>query len=197
MTPNQAAAAVGVRLLTNVRPHEVVTKPIHEYDNTWEHIKTSIRSSGVIKSSLILALANTGLVHCVEYLLFRGANIETKSWHYERTPLIVAAEGGHKEVVRLLLDEGAKINAMDVWHLTALSWAVILGHESVVRLLVLRGADLKIKSGAGKIAWDYAMDGKDAEIKKGLLEALNGYNPRSNFIDRQWPACFVWLPSIP
>jgi len=193
MTPNEAAAAVGVRLLTKVRPHEVVTKQIHEYDKTWEHIKTSIRSSGVIQSSLILALANTGLVESVQYLLYRGANIEIRSWHYDRTPLILAAEGGHDHVVRLLLDEGAQINAMDVWRLTALSWAVILGHEQVVRVLVEMGANLGIKSVAGKTAGDYAKDCKDEETKRQLLEALNGYNSCSNCIEVQYRAAFVWL----
>src|SRR5271154_1730466 len=174
MTPHEAAAAVGVRLLTKVRPHEVVKKPIHEYDKTWEHIKASIQSLGVIQSSLILALAYTGLVDSVQYLLYRGANIETKSWHYCRTPLILAAEGGHERVVGLLLDEGAEINAVDIWRHTAVSWATILEHDQVVRLLVKRGADLKIKSVAGKTVWDYAMDCKDEQIKGRLLEALNG-----------------------
>jgi ankyrin repeat protein len=196
MTPHEAAAALGVRLLTKVRPHEVVTKPIHEYDKSWEHIKASIRSLGVIQSSLILALAYTGLVESVQYLLYRGANIETKSWHYCRTPLILAAEGGHENVVRLLLDEGAEINAADIWRITALSWATILGHEQVVRVLVKRGANLKIKSVAGKTAWDYAMDCKDEQTKGRLLEALNGYNQRSNFIETQCRTSFVWLPSI-
>lgn len=174
MSRVEAAAAVGVSVLTKVQPHEVIATPAR-YDNTWAHIKLSIQNEGLVHSSLILALANTGLAAPVQLLLTRGASIDIAAIYYRRTPLILAASKGHETVVRLLLDNGAKINARDVWDFTALIWASIGNHERVVRLLVEEGADLNLKSNVGKTAWDYAVDARNEGIKNALQTGRNGY----------------------
>ena len=53
--------------------------------------------------------------------------------------LIWASTNGHLEIVRLLLDRGAYVQAMDDY---ALRWASINGHLEVVRLLLDKGADV-------------------------------------------------------
>jgi len=40
-----------------------------------------------------------------------------------RTPLLGAAIGGHKEIVELLISEGADVNAKDFYDETPLDWA--------------------------------------------------------------------------
>lgn len=63
--------------------------------------------------------------------------------------LALAAQHGHAEVVRLLLDAGEDPNRYNPdgnhSHATPLHQAVLAGHEAVVRLLVERGARLDIK----------------------------------------------------
>ena len=58
--------------------------------------------------------------------------------------LVLAAQFGHVEIVRLLLDGGEDPNRYTA-HATPLHQAALAGHEGVVRLLVERGARLDLK----------------------------------------------------
>ena len=52
-----------------------------------------------------------------------------------------AAKNGHIEVVRLLLDNGADINA-NFFGSTALKYSAMNGHVEVVKFLLDKGADV-------------------------------------------------------
>jgi ankyrin repeat protein len=56
------------------------------------------------------------------------------------TALIDAAASGKTDVVKLLLDKGANINAKDAGGHTTLWWAIHNGDTEVARLLQARGA---------------------------------------------------------
>ncbi|RSL86750.1 hypothetical protein CDV31_016360 [Fusarium ambrosium] len=58
-------------------------------------------------------------------------NTLTERW----TPLWYAAGRGYEAIVRLLLDQGADIEAADKWGRTPLLMAAANGHETIVRLL--------------------------------------------------------------
>jgi Raf kinase inhibitor-like YbhB/YbcL family protein len=74
-----------------------------------------------------------------------------------RVPPIVAAAGENcVDVVTLLLDRGANINATDHDGWTALIKATQAGNVDLVALLVKRGADIEIADGTGRKAWTYA-----------------------------------------
>ena len=77
----------------------------------------------------------------VRILLARGANVNARS-ETGRTPLLVAASyPGTVGVLRLLLDRGADIRAVDAGGASALSLAVRSADVEVVRFLVDRGLD--------------------------------------------------------
>ena len=60
------------------------------------------------------------------------------------TPLALAAQAGHWDVIQVLLDEfGAKIDIPDAEGSTALSAATILGHTEVVSNLLANGASIE------------------------------------------------------
>jgi ankyrin repeat protein len=125
------------------------------------------RGSGDWTSPLMTALA-FGYQSAAEALVRRGARVDTlaaaaglgrladarqslatASSEDRHRALALAAQHGHVEIVRLLLDAGENPNRYNPkgnhGHSTPLHQAVWSGHDLVVRLLVERGARLDIK----------------------------------------------------
>jgi hypothetical protein len=71
---------------------------------------------------------------------------------YGVTALIDASFEGQKEVVELLIIEGADLNARDNKGDTALMGAAIRGHSEILELLIGNGADVDAKDNAGNTA---------------------------------------------
>ena len=75
------------------------------------------------------------------------------------TPLMFAVPHGSPQMVKTLLDAGAKVNEIDIRGMTALMLAV--GSETqdveVVKLLIAAHADVNKKSAAGETALDWAL----------------------------------------
>lgn len=69
-------------------------------------------------------------------------NVDAKDNICGRTALIFAAAGGHHDIVKMLLDEGAKVDTADDDNSTPLMGAAYHGHEQTVRLLLDAGADV-------------------------------------------------------
>ncbi len=55
-----------------------------------------------------------------------------------RTTLMWAAQHGHLEIVRRLIEQGVDLHVRDWWGRTALSMALENGHREIVSLLVLQ-----------------------------------------------------------
>lgn len=85
------------------------------------------------------------------------------------TPLIKAAQGGHKEAVRVLLEAKSDPNIRGFAGKTALYWAVERGHGDVVGLLLDHRADPNVKSDAGLTPLIEAAKNGRLDIVKPLL----------------------------
>lgn len=78
-----------------------------------------------------------GYASLVEYLIANNARMTTNK--KGMSPLHMASHRGHEEVVKVLIDAGADINAKTLAYKTPLSIALKEGHDEVVDLLQQHG----------------------------------------------------------
>jgi hypothetical protein len=90
------------------------------------------------KEDEMLRAVRQGDVAAVKALLDQGVPVDVK-FRYDRTPLSFAADRGHMEIVKLLLERGADVAAQDTFYqMTPLSSACMKGHVEIVKLLLAR-----------------------------------------------------------
>jgi ankyrin repeat protein len=99
------------------------------------------------------------------------------------TPLMTAVDAGSTDVVKLLADHKADVNARETQAgQTALMWAVAGKHVEAVRILVQHGADVNARSMNGFSALMFAAQQGDAPSAEILLAA--GANVNEATADR-------------
>ena len=113
-----------------------------------------------------------GDIQDVRELLDQGRDVEARDRHGQ-TALMLAAHGGHREVVEALVAHQANLNTSAKYGLNALMLALIAGHEQVARLLANAGTDLSMRAtGApgfsGKTAYDLAIEHDMRELSAVL-----------------------------
>jgi ankyrin repeat protein len=114
--------------------------------------------------------------------------------------LQAAASGGHLDVVKFLLDNGADIDAQYGKHGSALHAAAAKDHIDIVKLLVSRGADIHARSSeagsvlASAIGHYYDKKCLDFLLDKGALKKDDGETALSKAAaERCWVACHLLL----
>lgn len=85
------------------------------------------------------------------------------------TPLVLAAAGGHHEIVRLLIQRGAKVNHMDVVGNTALMYAAAGNHPHTCNELLNKGANFTDTNEDGETAYSLAVK-QQANLSQAVLE---------------------------
>jgi hypothetical protein len=99
-------------------------------------------------STTIWVAAATGDLAVVQEHGAAGTSLDAREPSGGITPLIAAAAGGYTEVVRLLVESGAKLETRDDNGTTALMVAVFLCHEETVKVLLKSGAEVNVKNNA-------------------------------------------------
>jgi ankyrin repeat protein len=97
-------------------------------------------------------------------------NPDTKDGLGNRTLLTCAAREGHVDLVKLLLNAGADVDAKDNRGTTALMKATREGHKETAKLLLDRGANVHAKNRFRSTALRFASLGNCKEILELLLD---------------------------
>ena len=97
------------------------------------------------------------------------------------TLLTLAAEGGHTEIAKRLIDHGADFDITDNYGMTALSGAAWQGHIEIVKFLIDRGADCDITDNYGMTALRRAIQGGHTEIVKLLIDRGADFDITDNY----------------
>ena len=128
----------------------------------------------------LIFAASLGDVRGVEAALADGADVNSRD-AVGITPLMCAARGhrpdianptptDHPEVVELLLERGADVNAKTDSGFVALFGAARYGHDKVAKVLIDHGADVNAKDKAGMTALKWATGNQQAKVI-ALLQA--------------------------
>ncbi len=119
------------------------------------------------ESALMLACLR-GQMDLVKKLLARDAAVNKTGW----TPLHYAAAGGHVDIIRLLLENYAFIDAESPNGTTPLMMAAGYGNDAAVKLLLDEDADTQMRNQQGMSAADFALRANRTTAAKMISSAI-------------------------
>uniref|UniRef100_A0A093VZK5 Kinase D-interacting substrate of 220 kDa n=1 Tax=Talaromyces marneffei PM1 TaxID=1077442 RepID=A0A093VZK5_TALMA len=113
-------------------------------------------------------------VYCdVQKHLDNGTNANSrhdKDVSHRKPLLSYAAMYGHTDIMKLLIDRGAKVDKTDLHGRTPLSWAAEHCHFGAVKLLVEHGANVNAEDGEWTTPLAWLLYAEDVDVKQDLLQ---------------------------
>ena len=124
-----------------------------------------------------------GLNDVVKFLIVeRSQDVNTGGIYHDETPLILASQKGHYEVVRTLLEHGANTETPHIKYRSPLGAASYWGHVEVVQLLLEHHADVNAQNHRRKYTALYwaSRSGQLAVVRMLLEHGADVNAKRSN-----------------
>jgi len=128
------------------------------------------------ESPLMMA-ALKGQTDIVRKLVARDADVNKTGW----TPLHYAATGGHVQIIQILLDDYAYIDAESPNKSTPLMMAAKYGTPAAVKLLLEAGADPRLRNELGLSAIDFAQQGSRRDSAEMIAAAIRAAHPKGKW----------------
>ena len=127
--------------------------------------------------SALMFAALRGNMDLCKKLIARDADVNKPGW----APLHYAATGAHLEVMRLLLDNAAYIDAESPNGSTPLMMAAMYGNAAAVKLLLDAGADPLLKNSLGLTAVDFALKAERKDAAELIAAAIRATRPQGSW----------------
>lgn len=138
-------------------------------------IKVEVRNAAD-ESPLMLAALKGETLLC-QLLIQKGAEVNKPGW----APLHYAATNGHLEVMNLLLEHYAYIDAASPNNTTPLMMAAHYGTPAAVKLLLVAGADPMLKNDLGLTAIDFAIRADRADSATIIATFVRSRQPKGSW----------------
>lgn len=122
------------------------------------------------KQNELFSAVAAGDLEKIKNLAAQGVNLNARNI-LSYTPLMIAATSMNPDVVKALLELGARPDEQDSSGETALRRAVNEGHIDNLKLLLAHGADVNIKDNYGMSTLDEVMEGRQELLKTLLRES--------------------------
>lgn len=116
-------------------------------------------------------VAYDGNEELAKILIKEGVNINTIINSLFETPLFIAVKRNKKNIVKLLLENGADVNSENIYGLTPLYYAISDNNVEIVELLVKSGANINIEDFSGRSPLYYA----SLKDNQKIIELLKKY----------------------
>ena len=133
-----------------------------------EDKRTDLDATNRAGENAMMVASLQGLTPLVKLLIDKDAEVNKKGW----TPLHYAATNGHDDIVQMLLDASAYVDAESPNGTTPLMMAARGGHITTCKVLLDGGADVRLKNQLKMTAVDFANESGQKEIAQGLAKRL-------------------------
>jgi ankyrin repeat protein len=141
----------------------------------WPKIDVDARNRQDESPLMIAALK--GMTDVARQLVDKGADVNKPGW----TPLHYASTHGHLEIMNLLLEQHAYVDAESPNGTTPLMMAAMYGTPSAVKLLLESGADPLLKNQLGLTAIDFAFRANRKESADIIAAFVRARQPRGQW----------------
>ena len=141
----------------------------------WNKIQVEVRNKAD-ESPLMLASLG-GQLAVAKRLIDLGADVNKTGW----TPLHYAATRGHLDLMNLLLDKNAYIDAASPNGTTPLMMAAFYGSPSAVKLLLEAGADPLLRNEKNMTAIEFAQKANRADSADIIAAFIRARQPKGKW----------------
>lgn len=153
--------------------------------NGYGHTPLHLASQHYQSGSEYLNLDRIELFKTVNLLILKGADVNAKNAHTGKTPIYEAILHRNKDIVKILLDNGAIIIAKDDLGNTPLHEAAMNTNEELTKLLLTLGADINAQNHSHGTPLhlalkDYETTINNLDVIKLLVKAGANVNVKNN-----------------